>query len=103
MTDNKTVQTILRTTKTEKEMITQKANELNLSINEYIKNTLLNNINQNNNNNINNDINNDIINILKQQVENKDKQIQQLHQLLFQSQQKLLSPPEKKWYQFWKF
>ena len=105
MSDNKQVQTIIRTTQEEKVLITNEANKKGISINEYIKTTLLNAINSNDSTNDEDDINNDnnlaIIQILQEQLSQKDNQINQLHQLLYQDQQKLIEPP-KKWYQFWK-
>lgn len=103
--DNKQVQTIIRTTQEEKDLITNEANNKGLSINEYIKKTLLNAINSDDSTSDEVDNNNDsklaIIQILQEQLSQKDNQINQLHQLLYQGQQKLLEAP-KKWYQFWK-
>lgn len=103
--ESKQVQTIIRTTQEEKELITNEATNKGLSINEYIKTTLLNAINSKDSTNDKDDINNDsnlaIIQILQEQLNQKDNQINQLHQLLYQGQQKLLEAP-KKWYQFWK-
>ena len=82
MAENKQVQIIIRTTQEEKNIITQKAKDKGISVNEFIKRIILeddikaditDNINDSNN-----DITNDIIEILKDQLKTKDMQIANL-------------------------
>lgn len=104
MTDNKSVQIILRTTKEEKEEITKKAKDKGLSVNEYIKQKILNHNNNSDStsdiNDSNNDITNAIIEILREQLKTKDIQIANLQQIIYNRDTKLIE--HKKWWHFWK-
>jgi uncharacterized protein (DUF1778 family) len=103
MTENKQVQIIIRTTQEEKNIITQKAKDKGISVNEFIKRIILeddikadstDNINDNNN-----DITSDIIELLKEQLKTKDIQIANLQQIIYNRDTKLIET--KKWWKFW--
>ena len=101
MSENKQVQIIIRTTQEEKNIITQKAKDKGISVNEFIKRIILeDDINDNINDN-KNDITNDIIEILKDQLKTKDMQIANLQQIIYNRDTKLIET-SKKWWEFWK-
>lgn len=101
MAENKQVQIIIRTTQEEKAIITQKAKDKGISVNEFIKRIILGeDINDNINDN-KNDITNDIIEILKDQLKTKDMQIANLQQIIYNRDTKLIET-SKKWWEFWK-
>lgn len=101
MGENKQVQIIIRTTQEEKTIITQKAKDKGISVNEFIKRIILeDDINDNINDN-KNDITNDIIEILKDQLKTKDMQIANLQQIIYNRDTKLIET-SKKWWEFWK-
>lgn len=101
MAENKQVQIIIRTTQEEKAIITQKAKDKGISVNEFIKRIILGeDINDNINNN-KNDITDDIIEILKDQLKTKDMQIANLQQIIYNRDTKLIET-SKKWWEFWK-
>ena len=105
MTENKQVQIIIRTTQAEKAIITKKAKDKGVSVNEFIKKFILeDDIKEDINDNINdnkNDITNDIIEILKDQLKTKDMQIANLQQIIYNRDTKLIET-SKKWWEFWK-
>lgn len=109
MTENKQVQIIIRTTQEEKAIVTQKAKDKGISVNEFIKRIILEDdikedINDNiddNKNDITNDITNDIIEILKDQLKTKDVQIANLQQIIYNRDTKLIET-SKRWWEFWK-
>ena len=105
MTENKQVQIIIRTTQEEKAIITKKAKDKGVSVNEFIKKFILeDDIKEDINDNINdnkNDITNDIIEILKDQLKTKDMQIANLQQIIYNRDTKLIET-SKKWWEFWK-
>ncbi|MEZ7595206.1 hypothetical protein [Streptococcus sp. 27098_8_76] len=101
MAENKQVQIIIRTTQKEKAIITQKAKDKGISVNEFIKRIILGeDINDNINDN-KNDITDDIIEILKDQLKTKDMQIANLQQIIYNRDTKLIET-SKKWWEFWK-
>lgn len=109
MSENKQVQIIIRTTQEEKNIITQKAKDKGISVNEFIKRIILeddikadstDNINDSNNDS-NNDITSDIIELLKEQLKTKDMQIANLQQIIYNRDTKLIET-SKKWWEFWK-
>lgn len=101
MTENKQVQIIIRTTQEEKSIITQKAKDKGISVNEFIKRIILeDDIKEDINDNIN-DNKNDIIEILKDQLKTKDMQIANLQQIIYNRDTKLIET-SKKWWEFWK-
>jgi len=101
MSENKQVQIIIRTTQEEKAIITQKAKDKGISVNEFIKRIILGeDINDNINDN-KNDITDDIIEILKDQLKTKDMQIANLQQIIYNRDTKLIET-SKKWWEFWK-
>lgn len=101
MTENKQVQIIIRTTQEEKAIITQKAKDKGISVNEFIKKIILEeDINDNINDN-KNDITDDIIEILKDQLKTKDMQIANLQQIIYNRDIKLIETSNKKWWKFW--
>lgn len=102
-----TVQIIVRTTKKEKEIIQQKAKSIGLSVNEFIKKTLLNDGKTDNTSDINNDITSDIINVLKEQLNVKDEQIKNLQTIIYNKDNQVFELVEdtkskKHWWNFWK-
>lgn len=97
MAENKQVQIIIRTTQEEKAIITQKAKDKGISVNEFIKRIILG---EDINDNIN-DNKNDIIEILKDQLKTKDMQIANLQQIIYNRDTKLIET-SKKWWEFWK-
>lgn len=97
MGENKQVQIIIRTTQEEKNIITKKAKDKGISVNEFIKKIVLE---ENINDNIN-DNKNDIIEILKEQLKTKDIQIANLQQIIYNRDTKLIET-SKKWWEFWK-
>ena len=100
MSENKQVQIIIRTTQEEKAIITKKAKDKGISVNEFIKKIVLEeDINDNINDN-KNDITNDIIEILKEQLKTKDIQIANLQQIIYNRDTKLIETT-KKWWKFW--
>lgn len=101
MKDNKQVQIIIRTTSEEKEEITKKAKDKGVSVNEFIKSTILSNDKEDSNNDNKNDINNAIIEILREQLSAKDMQIANLQQIIYNRDTKLIET-SKKWWKFWK-
>lgn len=101
MAENKQIQIIIRTTQEEKAIITQKAKDKGISVNEFIKRIILGeDINDNINDN-KNDITDDIIEILKDQLKTKDMQIANLQQIIYNRDTKLIET-SKKWWEFWK-
>ena len=101
MSENKQVQIIIRTTQEEKAIITQKAKDKGISVNEFIKRIILGeDINDNISDN-KNDITDDIIKILKDQLKTKDMQIANLQQIIYNRDTKLIET-SKKWWEFWK-
>ena len=101
MAENKQVQIIIRTTQEEKAIITQKAKDKGISVNEFIKRIILGeDINDNINDN-KNDITDDIIEILKDQLKTKDMQIANLQQIIYNRDTKLIET-SKRWWEFWK-
>lgn len=101
MTENKQVQIIIRTTQEEKVIITQKAKDKGISVNEFIKRIILEDDIKEDINDNKNDINNDIIEILKDQLNTKDMQIANLQQIIYNRDTKLIET-SKKWWEFWK-
>ena len=105
MSENKQVQIIIRTTQEEKAIITKKAKDKGISVNEFIKKIVLeDDIKEDINDNINdnkNDITNDIIEILKEQLKTKDIQIANIQQIIYNRDTKLIETT-KKWWKFWK-
>lgn len=105
MTENKQVQIIIRTTQEEKSIITKKAKDKGVSVNEFIKKIILeDDIKEDINDNINdsnNDITSDIIELLKEQLKTKDMQIANLQQIIYNRDTKLIET-SKKWWEFWK-
>jgi len=106
MSENKQVQIIIRTTQEEKAIITQKAKDKGISVNEFIKRIILeDDIKEDINDNINdskNDITSDIISILNEQLRAKDEQIKNLQTIIYNRDTKLLETSTKHWWQFWK-
>lgn len=101
MTENKQVQIIIRTTQEEKAIITQKAKDKGISVNEFIKRIILeDDIKEDINDNID-DNKNDIIEILKDQLKTKDVQIANLQQIIYNRDTKLIET-SKRWWEFWK-
>ena len=102
MSENKQVQIIIRTTQEEKNIITQKAKDKGISVNEFIKRIILeDDIKADSTDNINdsnNDITSDIIELLKEQLKTKDMQIANLQQIIYTK----LIETSKKWWEFWK-
>lgn len=97
MAENKQVQIIIRTTQEEKNIITQKAKDKGISVNEFIKRIILeDDIKADSTDNIN-----DIIEILKDQLKTKDMQISNLQQIIYNRDTKLIET-SKKWWEFWK-
>lgn len=105
MSENKQVQIIIRTTQEEKNIITQKAKDKGISVNEFIKRIILeDDIKADSTDNINdsnNDITSDIIELLKEQLKTKDMQIANLQQIIYNRDTKLIETA-KKWWEFWK-
>ena len=105
MSENKQVQIIIRTTQEEKNIITQKAKDKGISVNEIIKRIILeDDIKADSTDNINdsnNDITSDIIEILKDQLKTKDMQIANLQQIIYNRDTKLIET-SKTWWEFWK-
>lgn len=101
MAENKQVQIIIRTTQEEKAIITQKAKDKGISVNEFIKRIILGEDINNNINDNKNDITDDIIEILKDQLKTKDMQIANLQQIIYNRDTKLIET-SKKWWEFWK-
>lgn len=99
----KTKQTgfLLRVTPEEKNIIIEKADKENLSMNEFIKRKVLSNDINEHRNDIINDIKNDIIDILREQLKTKDMQISNLQQIIYNRDTKLIET-SKKWWKFWK-
>jgi hypothetical protein len=99
----KTKQTgfLLRVTPEEKNIIIEKADKENLSMNEFIKRKVLNDDINEHRNDIINDIKNDIIDILREQLKTKDMQISNLQQIIYNRDTKLIET-SKKWWKFWK-
>ena len=99
----KTKQTgfLLRVTPEEKNIIIEKANKENLSMNEFIKRKVLSDDINERRNDIINDIKNDIIDILREQLKTKDMQISNLQQIIYNRDTKLIET-SKKWWKFWK-
>ena len=101
MSENKQVQIIIRTTQEEKNIITQKAKDKGISVNEFIKRIILeDDIKADSTDNIN-DITSDIIELLKEQLKTKDMQIANLQQIIYNRDTKLIET-SKKWWEFWK-
>ncbi len=104
MSENKQVQIIIRTTQEEKNIITQKAKDKGISVNEFIKRIILeDDIKADSTDNINdsnNDITSDIIELLKEQLKTKDMQIANLQQIIYNRDTKLIET-SKKWWEFW--
>ena len=97
MSENKQVQIIIRTTQEEKNIITQKAKDKGISVNEFIKRIILeDDIKADSTDNIN-----DIIELLKEQLKTKDMQIANLQQIIYNRDTKLIET-SKKWWEFWK-
>lgn len=97
MAENKQVQIIIRTTQEEKNIITQKAKDKGISVNEFIKRIILeDDIKADSTDNIN-----DIIELLKEQLKTKDMQIANLQQIIYNRDTKLIET-SKKWWEFWK-
>ena len=105
MSENKQVQIIIRTTQEEKNIITQKAKDKGISVNEFIKRIILeDDIKADSTDNINdsnNDITSDIIELLKEQLKTKDMQIANLQQIIYNRDTKLIETSIK-WWEFWK-
>ena len=101
MAENKQVQIIIRTTQEEKAIITQKAKDKGISVNEFIKRIILGEDFNDNINDNKNDITDDIIEILKDQLKTKDMQIANLQQIIYNRDTKLIET-SKKWWEFWK-
>lgn len=105
MIEKKQVQIIIRTTQEEKAIITQKAKDKGISVNEFIKRIILeDDIKEDINDNINDnkyDIVNNITEILKDQLKTKDMQIANLQQIIYNRDAKLIET-SKKWWEFWK-
>ena len=101
MTENKQVQIIIRTTQEEKAIITQKAKDKGVSVNEFIKRIILEDDIKDDINDNKNDITDDIIEILKDQLKTKDMQIANLQQIIYNRDTKLIET-SKKWWEFWK-
>lgn len=101
MAENKQVQIIIRTTQEEKAIITQKAKDKGISVNEFIKRIILGEDINDNINDSNNDITSDIIELLKEQLKTKDMQIANLQQIIYNRDTKLIET-SKKWWEFWK-
>jgi hypothetical protein len=99
----KTKQTgfLLRVTPEEKNIIIEKADKENLSMNEFIKRKVLSDDINEHRNDIINDIKNDIIDILREQLKTKDMQISNLQQIIYNRDTKLIET-SKKWWKFWK-
>jgi uncharacterized protein (DUF1778 family) len=105
MQEKKQVQIIIRTTPEEKEKITNKAKENGISVNEFIKKTMLEKIENQNNSDNKNDNMNDIIKILHEQLANKDEQIINLQKIIYNRDTKLIELEKensKHWWEFWK-
>ena len=98
MSENKQVQIIIRTTQEEKNIITQKAKDKGISVNEFIKRIILEDDIKADSNN---DITSDIIELLKEQLKTKDMQIANLQQIIYNRDTKLIET-SKKWWEFWK-
>lgn len=99
----KRVQIIVRATQKEKDKIKQKAKDNDISMNQLIISSVINTGDSadditGDSNDINNDSkpNGSVIEILKAQLDNKDKQIDKLHTLLDQQQQLSLSDKREK-------
>ena len=105
MSENKQVQIIIRTTQEEKNIITQKAKDKGVSVNEFIKRIILeDDIKADSTDNINdsnNDITSDIIELLKEKLKTKGIQIANLQQIIYNRDTKL-KETSKKWWEFWK-
>lgn len=101
MTENKQVQIIIRTTQEEKAIITQKAKDKGVSVNEFIKRIILEDDIKDDINDNKNDITDDIIEILKDQLKTKDMQIANLQQIIYNRDTKLIET-SKRWWEFWK-
>lgn len=99
----KTKQTgfLLRVTPEEKNIIIEKADKENLSMNEFIKRKVLSDDINEHRNDIIDDIKNDIIDILREQLKTKDMQISNLQQIIYNRDTKLIET-SKKWWKFWK-
>ena len=99
----KTKQTgfLLRVTPEEENIIIEKADKENLSMNEFIKRKVLSDDINEHRNDIINDIKNDIIDILREQLKTKDMQISNLQQIIYNRDTKLIET-SKKWWKFWK-
>lgn len=110
MSDNKLVQVIFRVTKEEKEAISEKAQNSNISVNQFIKNCIFENDKisdsttkeSDNKSDIIDDITSDIISILNEQLRAKDEQIKNLQTIIYNRDTKLLETSTKHWWQFWK-
>lgn len=101
MSENKQVQIIIRTTQEEKNIITQKAKDKGISVNEFIKRIILEDDIKEDINDNKNDITDDIIEILKDQLKTKDMQIANLQQIIYNRDTKLIET-SKRWWEFWK-
>lgn len=99
MSDTKYIQITIRTTQEEKDLITSKARELGISVNEFIKSKAL--IEDDTKNDTNDNTTSIIIEILQEQLKTKDMQIANLQQIIYNRDTKLLEAP-KHWWQFWK-
>ena len=106
MSDSEKVQVILRVTKEEKRYITEKAEDNNISMNEFIKNCIFNEEKVSDSTTENedsvSDITRDIILILNEQLHAKDEQIKNLQTIIYNRDTKLLETSTKHWWQFWK-
>ena len=106
MSDNKMVQVIFRVTKEEKEAISEKAHNRNVSVNQFIKDCIFvdekNGDSTTEQDDSKNDITRDIISILNEQLRAKDEQIKNLQTIIYNRDTKLLETSAKHWWQFWK-
>lgn len=106
MSDNKMVQVIFRVTKEEKDAISEKANNKNISVNQFIKNCIFGDDKDSDStateDDSKNDITRDIISILNEQLRAKDEQIKNLQTIIYNRDTKLLETSTKHWWQFWK-
>lgn len=106
MSDSEKVQVILRVTKEEKRYITEKAEDNNISMNEFIKSCIFNEEKASDSTAENedsvSDITRDIILILNEQLRAKDEQIKNLQTIIYNRDTKLLETSTKHWWQFWK-
>ena len=97
MTNNKLIQITFRTTIEEKEIISKNAKKRGLSINEFIKNKVMSEDIEETSGGISRDI------TAKEELEQKDIQIYQLHKIIYNKDTRLLEYDSKKsWWQFWK-